>query len=207
MLKFGVMASGGGSNFQVILERIASGDLQARCEFLITNNSRCGAAEKAREAGIAVYHVSAVTHPDPQEYEQAMGRIAAAHSASLLVLAGYMKKVPDILLRHFSDAVINTHPALLPAFGGHGLYGMHVHEAVVAAGVRVSGPTIHFVDGVYDNGRIIAQKAVTVNAEDTPEQVAERVLAAEHDLYWRVIQAFAENKVRIADGKVYSPAF
>lgn len=203
MMKFGVMASGGGSNFRVMLDRIADGSLQAECTFLITNNSRCGAADVARAQGIPVYHISGVTHPDAEAYAQAMLAVVDAHGAELLVLAGYMKKVPDVLLARFPERVVNVHPALLPAFGGPGHFGSHVHEAVVASGVRISGPTVHFVDSVYDHGKIIAQRAVPVTAEDTVADVAARVLAQEHDLYWRVIQAFAQKQVRVENGKVH----
>jgi len=205
MLKFGVMASGGGSNLQSILDRIADGSLLGKCVFLITNNSRCGAVEKAQAFGIPVYHISGVTHPDGQAYEQALLDVVRIHGADLLVLAGYMKKIPDSLLAAFPERVINVHPALLPAFGGPGQFGMHVHEAVVAAGVRVTGLTVHFVDSVYDHGRIIAQRAVPVFCDDNANDVAVRVLNEEHDLYWRVIQAFSEDKVKVQDGIVYCP--
>jgi len=205
MFKIGVMASGGGSNFQCILDRIADSSLQAQCEFLLTNNSRCGAAQKAHDHGVPCYHVSSITHPVLEDFTQAMLNIVNKHKIDLLVLAGYMKKVPDALLERFPERVINIHPALLPAFGGPGHYGSHVHEAVVAAGVKISGPTVHFVDSVYDHGKIISQRAVPVFDTDLPTDVAGRVLEAEHDLYWRVIQAFAENQVQVENGKVRCP--
>jgi len=206
MFHIGFMASGAGSNFQVILDRIAQGDLAGVSpEFLITNNSKSGAAEKARLAGIACYHISSVTHADSAALDQAMVDVVRKHGIELLVLVGYMKKVPDALLAALPDRVINVHPALLPSFGGPGLWGARVHEAVVQAGVRVSGPTIHFVDGDYDHGRIIAQRAVSIDSSESPEDVGAKVLQVEHDLYWRVIKAFAEGQVQIRDGKVICP--
>lgn len=205
MIKIGVMASGGGSNFETILNRIEDGLLKATCAYLVTNNSRCGAVEMAKKHSIPVYHISSVTHPDPHEYSQAMVDVVHQHQPQLVVLAGYMKKIPDELLQALPERVINVHPALLPAFGGEGLYGDRVHQAVVDSGVRVSGPTIHFVDSVYDHGKIIAQRAVPVYSHDTPAQVAARVLEQEHDLYWRVIQAFALGQVKIQNGRVHCP--
>lgn len=205
MIKIGVMASGGGSNFETILKRIEDGSLNATCAYLVTNNSRCGAAEMAKKHSIPVYHISSVTHPDPQDYDQAMLAVVQQHQPQLLVLAGYMKKIPDVLLQALPERVINVHPALLPAFGGEGLYGDRVHQAVIDSGVRVSGLTIHFVDSVYDHGKIIAQRAVPVYSQDTPAEVATRVLEQEHDLYWRVIQAFALGQVTIQRGRVHCP--
>ena len=203
MLRFGVMASGGGSNFQAILDRCADGSLQGECAFLITNNSRCKAVERARAHGIPVHHISGLTHPDPKAYTHAMLEVARQSGARVLALAGYMKKVPTALLDYFEGQVLNVHPALLPAFGGEGLYGERVHEAVLASGVRLSGPTIHFVDPVYDHGRIIAQRAVPVYSDDTVASLSARVLEQEHDLYWRVLQALEEGKIALQNGRVY----
>ncbi|HSQ42355.1 MAG TPA: formyltransferase family protein [Fibrobacteraceae bacterium] len=148
MLKIGFMASGGGSNFQAILNHIQDGSLaNVTPAVLITNNSRCGAATKAQAAGIPVHHISSITHPDPEERNRAMLQIVNAFALDLLVLAGYMKQIPDLVLERLPHRIVNIHPALLPSFGGTGLWGHYVHEAVVAAGARVSGPTVHFVDG------------------------------------------------------------
>lgn len=203
MLKIAFMASGTGSNFQVILDRIRDGRLSGvKVEFLITNNSKCGAAELARAAGIPVYHISGNTHPDPKALAKAMVDIVDQHGVELMVLAGYMKQVPDALLARLPDRVINVHPALLPAFGGPGHWGRYVHEAVVAAGVRVTGATVHFVDSVYDHGMIIAQRAVSIPFEATVDEVAALVLQQEHDLFWRVVEAFAQGKVQVVEGRV-----
>jgi phosphoribosylglycinamide formyltransferase-1 len=169
MLKLGFMASGGGSNFQAILNRIADGSLQGVSpEFLISNNSKCGAVEKAQAAGVAVRHVSSVTHPGPGLAEQEILRIIQDSQIDLLVLAGYMKKIPDAVIALLPDRIINIHPALLPSFGGPGHWGHHVHEAVVAAGARVSGATVHFVDGDYDHGKIIASGQFRFPAKTLP---------------------------------------
>jgi phosphoribosylglycinamide formyltransferase 1 len=206
MLKIGFMASGGGSNFQAILDKVKDGSLtDVHVSFLITNNSKCGAVEKAKSSGIPVYHLSSVTHPALGELERAMVEVIRTSGIQLLVLAGYMKKIPDGVLALLPDRVINVHPALLPSFGGPGHWGHHVHEAVVAAGARVSGPTVHFVDGEYDHGKIIAQRAIPLESTDSPEMVAAKVLKQEHDLFWRVVQAFAQGQVRISEGRVHCP--
>jgi len=201
--KIGFMASGGGSNFQAILAHIQDGTLaNVSAEFLLTNNSKCGAVAKAQAAGIPVFHVSNVTHPDSEKFTAALLKPIEDYDIDLLVLAGYMKRIPNKLVEKLPLRIINIHPSLLPSFGGAGLWGHHVHEAVVEAGARVSGPTVHFVDGVYDHGRIIAQRAISVTALDTPEIVAEKVLQQEHDIYWRVVKAFAEGLVQVQAGRV-----
>ena len=197
------MASGGGSNFQAIHDRIADGSLPGvSVEFLLSNNSTCGAVTNARSSGVRVYHVSSVTHPNEFDQAGAMVSILKNHGVDLLVLAGYMKKVPDAVLNLLPNRVINIHPALLPSFGGPGHWGMRVHEALVQAGARVSGPTVHFVDSIYDHGGIIAQRAVPISSLDTPEDVAGKVLVQEHDLYWRVVKAFSEDVVIVKAGKI-----
>ena len=126
MYKIGVFASGGGSNFRKIHEKILEGELQIDVAFLLTNNSKCGGADYAREHSIPVHHISGKTHPEPQAYDQAV--LEACEGVDLIVLAGFMKKLPDGLIAKFSDRIINIHPALLPSFGGHGFYGSRVHE-------------------------------------------------------------------------------
>lgn len=190
MIKFGVMASGGGSNFQAILNRIASGDLDARCEFLIANNGSCGAVEKAKAAGIPVYHISGKTHPEVDAYEAALLNVLDEHPVDLLILAGYMKALPLCMLKRMPNRILNIHPSLLPKFGGKGFWGIHVHEAVIAAKETESGPTVHLVSEEIDAGRILAQRKVPVLPDDTPEVLAARVLVQEHDLFWRVIKEY-----------------
>lgn len=201
-VKVAFLASGGGSNFQAILDKINSGEL-AHIEpvLLLTNNSKCGAVAKAQAAQVPVVHISGLTHGANQD--AAMVAALQNAQAEWIVLAGFMKKIPAGVLQHWENRILNIHPALLPAFGGAGMWGHHVHEAVVAAGVRVSGPTVHFVNEVYDAGAIIAQKAVALTAADTPEIVGQKVLAAEHDLYWRALRAVVSGAVQIRQGKVY----
>ena len=191
MFKIGVMASGGGSNFKAIIDRIGEGDLEAQCKFLITNNGTCGAVSHAEEYGIPVYHISGKTHPDPVAYEVAMMDVLNKYDVDLLILAGYMKALPVCMIRRMPDRIMNIHPSLLPKYGGKGFWGIHVHEAVIAAHEKESGPTVHLVSEEIDQGRILAQVKVPVLEGDTPEVLAARVLEQEHFLYWKTIRDYA----------------
>jgi phosphoribosylglycinamide formyltransferase-1 len=201
-MRLAFFASGGGSNFEAILKHIQSGDLKAEPVLLITNNSRCGAVQKANQAKIPVVHLSSKTHSIPEELDQAILFSLQHSQVDLIVLAGYMKKIPDCVIEFYKNRIVNIHPALLPSFGGQGLYGIHVHEAVIAAGVQISGVTVHLVDHHYDEGGILAQRAVPVFPNDQAQDVAARVLVQEHDLYWRVIKAFSEKRVHIHKGRI-----
>ncbi len=193
MFKIGVMASGGGSNFKAIIDRIGNGDLEAQCKFLITNNAGCGAAAHAEEYGIPVYHISGKTHPDTAAYETALMDVLNRYDVDLLVLAGYMKALPNCVISRMSDRILNIHPSLLPKYGGKGYWGIHVHEAVIAAHEKESGATVHLVSEEIDKGRILSQVKVPVMEDDTPEVLAARVLEQEHNLYWRAIKEYAAN--------------
>lgn len=193
MFKIGVMASGGGSNFKAIIDHIGEGDLEAQCKFLITNNGGCGAVNHATTYGIPVYHISGKTHPDQAEYEKALCAVLDERPVDLLILAGYMKKLPDCLVAKMQDRILNIHPSLLPKFGGKGFWGLHVHEAVLAAHETESGPTVHLVSNEIDKGRILAQRKVPVMPDDTPETLQARVLEQEHDIFWRTIKEYGEN--------------
>jgi phosphoribosylglycinamide formyltransferase-1 len=192
MFKIGVMASGGGSNFKAIIERIGEGDLEAQCKFLITNNGTCGAVEHAKEYGIPVYHISGKTHPEQAAYEAALLDVLDKYDVDLLVLAGYMKALPVCVVRRMENRILNIHPSLLPKYGGKGFWGIHVHEAVIAAHEKESGPTVHLVSEEIDQGKILAQVKVPVLEGDTPEVLAARVLEQEHNLYWKTIRDYAE---------------
>jgi phosphoribosylglycinamide formyltransferase-1 len=192
MFKIGVMASGGGSNFKAIIDRIGEGDLEAQCKFLITNNGSCGAVSHAESYGIPVYHISGKTHPDVAAYEAALLEVIDRYDIDLLILAGYMKALPVSMIKRLPERILNIHPSLLPKYGGKGFWGIHVHEAVVAAHEKESGPTVHLVSEEIDQGRILAQTKVPVLEGDSPEELAARVLVQEHDLYWRTIRDYAK---------------
>jgi phosphoribosylglycinamide formyltransferase-1 len=199
-MKCAVFASGGGSNFGALLARRAAGELP--CEFVlcISNNSTAGALERARQNGVAVLHLAPSHFADESAYTARLLETLDKSGAELLVLAGYMKKLPSAVIKKYQGRIVNIHPALLPSFGGKGLYGRHVHQAVLDYGAKVSGVTVHFVDEEYDHGPVIMQQTVPVKESDTAETLAARVLAAEHDTYWRAIKAIAEDRVTL-DGR------
>jgi phosphoribosylglycinamide formyltransferase 1 len=192
--KIGFFASGGGSNFQAIHRRILSGELEAQASVLITNNGRCGAAEYARSQNIPVVHISGKTHPDPQEAQDAL--LTACADLDLIVLAGYMKMLPGALVQKFQGRLLNIHPSLLPAFGGEGCYGIHVHEKVLTRGAQFTGITVHLVTEEYDEGPILWQNSLRVHPDWTPTELQTQVLALEHQDYWRCVQAVLQGKLQ-----------
>ena len=194
-LRLGFLASHGGSNFQAILDAIAGGGLPADARLVISNNSASMALERGRKAGLDTLHLSNATHPDPNALDRAVLGALRERGVNLVVLAGYMKKIGPCVLAAFSRRIVNVHPALLPKYGGKGMFGMHVHEAVLSAGERLTGVTVHLVDSDYDRGPILAQAQVAVEPGDTPERLQARVLREEHRL-------FPETLGRIAMGKI-----
>jgi formyltetrahydrofolate-dependent phosphoribosylglycinamide formyltransferase len=193
-----VLASGGGSNLQALLDHAdALGDERRYDVVLVAANSAsAGALDRARARGIDAVVLDAPADGD------ALLRLLDARGVDLVVLAGYLKLVPSEVARRFRGRMLNVHPALLPAFGGPGMYGRRVHAAVIAAGARVSGATVHFVDEHYDRGAIVAQWPVPAYANDTPESLAARVLRVEHRLLPRVVDAVAAGDVTLdADGR------
>lgn len=192
-LKIGVLASGGGSNLQSIIDHSIAGDLGAEVAVVISNNSGAGALARARTHGIPNAHISTITEGSREGEDRRIADELMRRNVDLVVLAGYMKRVGPIVLDAFRGRIINIHPALLPRFGGKGMYGMRVHEAVIAAHEKESGPTVHIVDEKYDHGRILAQKKVPVLPDDTPETLQKRVLAVEHELLPETIRNMAES--------------
>lgn len=196
-LPVGVFASGRGSNFQAILKAIDEQRLDARIALLISNNKDAGALDIARETGIPTAVISKPAFPSRDEFIQAMLRSLQEHGVDTIVLAGYMKKIPPEVVTAYRNRILNIHPALLPSFGGKGMYGHHVHEAVLEAGCKVSGVTVHIVDEVYDRGPIVAQRSVPVEEGDKSEDLAARVLKVEHQLYAEALQLFAQGRVKV----------
>ena len=177
-VRVAVLVSGGGTNLQALLDALRESPL-ARVARVISNRPDAGALGRARQAG-----VPAIVLQNPGD---AAELLAALADAQLVVLAGYLKLVPAAVVSRFRGRMINIHPALLPDFGGPGMYGRRVHAAVLASGAKESGATVHFADEVFDRGAIIAQEKVRVEPGDTPETLAARVLEAEHRLLPRVV--------------------
>jgi phosphoribosylglycinamide formyltransferase-1 len=202
MMKVAVFASGGGSNFGALLARKATGDLHVEFSVLISNNSTAGACDRARAAGIPVVHLPPGRYSDPALYLRELSDVLARFRVELIVLAGYMKKLPPEIVRAFYNRIVNIHPGLLPAFGGAGMYGHHVHDAVIAYGAKVSGITVHFVDEEYDHGPVVLQETLKVLDADTPQTLAARVLELEHAHYWRAVDAIAQQRLSIQGRRV-----
>ncbi len=197
MLNLGVLASGGGTNLQALIDRSEAGTLAAKVVVVISNNSTAGALERARRHGIPCYHLSRATCGDEASLDAAMCETMQRHGVDLVILAGYMRPVGPGLLQAYPDRVLNIHPALLPKFGGKGMYGIHVHEAVLAAGEKTTGVTVHLVNSEYDRGRILSQRTAPVLPGDTPESLQKRVLAIEHEIYADVINKIAAGEIRL----------
>jgi phosphoribosylglycinamide formyltransferase-1 len=196
-LRIGFLASHNGSNMQAIIDAIKKGELDAIPCVVISNNSNAFALERARREGIPAYHISSKHFETEEELDNAILETLLKHDVNIVCLAGYMKKVGPKVLRHFKNRVLNIHPALLPKFGGKGMYGKFVHEAVLKAGETQSGCTVHLVDEIYDHGRILGQKVVPVYPDDTVETLSARVLEQEHKLYPEVLQKIAKGEIQL----------
>ncbi|MBI3805052.1 MAG: phosphoribosylglycinamide formyltransferase [Nitrospirae bacterium] len=193
----GVLASGRGSNLQSILEAIEQGKLAARVGVVLSNKKDAPALERAARHDIPFCFIDPAHYPDRKQYDAALLQQLKGHGVELIVLAGYMRLVTPILIEAYRDRIMNIHPSLLPAFPG-----LHAHRQALEYGVRVSGCTIHFVDEEVDHGPIIAQAAVPIFEGDTEEQLSERILAEEHRLLPRVIQLYADGKLKLEGRKV-----
>ncbi len=198
-LQLGFLASHGGSNMQAIIDACKAGRLDAKPRVVISNNSEAMALQRARAEGIPHYHISALTHPGPRE-DKEMLRVLRMHGVDTVILAGYMKILGPVTLRAYAGRILNIHPALLPKFGGKGMYGKRVHEAVLAAGEKVTGVTIHLVDEHYDAGPIVNQRQVPVLEGDTAETLAARVLVQEHRLYVETLQKICRGEIVLPSG-------
>lgn len=184
MMRVAVLASGGGTNLQALLDT-CQGPAPARIVVVISNKATAGALQRARQAGVATEVLD-----DPSDGAKIVS-LLRSYDTGLVVLAGYLKLVPEVVVQAYENRMLNIHPALLPSFGGPGMYGHHVHEAVLASGATVSGPTVHIVTTEYDRGPIVAQWPVPVSADDTPDTLAARVLEVEHQLLPAVVLAAA----------------
>ena len=194
-LNLGFLASHGGSNMQAIIGACKNGTLSAVPCCVISNNSNSQALSRAENEGIPYYHISTAQFPTDEDTDNAIIDAFLKHNVEIIVLAGYMKKLGLSVIRRFKGKILNIHPALLPKYGGKGMYGNFVHQAVLKAGDKVSGPTVHLVDEVYDNGRILAQKEVAVYPNDTIETLSARVLEQEHILYPETLQKIAIGEI------------
>lgn len=192
MLTIAVFASGRGSNFEALYRTILTEKIPARISVVISNNSQSGVLSLARSFNIPAIHISQKQFDTVQIYNDTILETLRSHSVNFIVLAGYMKRIDPSLLNAYKNKIINIHPALLPKFGGEGMYGLHVHTAVLNAQEKISGATVHMVDEEYDRGRILLQDIVTIDPGETPESLAAKVLKVEHRILPEVVKMFAE---------------
>jgi formyltetrahydrofolate-dependent phosphoribosylglycinamide formyltransferase len=198
VLRLAVFVSGRGSNLKAILEHSELENL-IKVVVVFSDKVECGAFEIARKYGI---ETKVIGKGDNKISNENLLDVLRNYNLDLIVLAGYLKLVPVEVVREFENRIINIHPALLPSFGGKGMYGMNVHTAVFNSSAKVSGATVHFVNAEYDKGKIIAQRCVDISDVKSAEEIAERVLKIEHQILPEVIKAFAEKRIIIQDNRV-----
>jgi phosphoribosylglycinamide formyltransferase-1 len=206
MLQIGIMVGGHsrGSNMQAIIDACVSGEIRGQVAMVIGGRRDAPAIRRAEQAGV---HTSIIS---PKQYENDSGGYEAVlltqlreYKVGLICLAGYMRMLPESVVKAYRGRIMNVHPALLPFFGGKGMYGEHVHRAVIDSGMKISGCTVHFVDEEYDTGPIIVQSAVPIEEGDTPETLAARILPQEHRAYVMAIKRFAEGRLSLDGRRVY----
>ena len=204
MLRIAVLVSGGGTNLQAIIDGIADGTItNTEIDVVISNNKDAYALERARNAGIEGFCISPKDYPSRAEFNDALLDTLKQRNVDLVVLAGCLVVIPEQIIDAFENRIINIHPSLIPAFCGTGYYGLKVHEAALARGVKYSGATVHFVDKGTDTGPIILQKPVEVKTDDTPEQLQKRIMKeAEWVIMPQAINLIAQGKVTVENGKV-----
>jgi phosphoribosylglycinamide formyltransferase-1 len=193
------MASGSGTTLQAVVDACEDKRIDGDVVLVISNNSRSGAMKRAERHAISSVHLSSRTQPDPAALDRAIAAALSERSPDIVLLAGYMKKLGPQALSAFRGRVINTHPSLLPKYGGRGMYGGHVHAAVIESGDAVSGVSVHLVDGDYDTGDVLAQCEVPVERGDDAAALAGRVQASERPFLVEVLQQIAAGSIRLPD--------
>lgn len=204
MLKLAVLVSGGGTNLQAIIDAISAGKITNACiSVVISNNVNAYALERARAHGIEALCISPKDFESREAFNQAFLEKLNSYNVDLVVLAGFLVVLPEMMIKEYENCIVNIHPSLIPSFCGKGFYGLKVHEGVLARGVKVTGATVHFVDEGTDTGPIILQKAVEVKQGDTPEVLQRRVMEqAEWVILPKAIDLIANGKVSVKDGHV-----
>ncbi len=187
-----VFASGSGTNFQSIIDAVNAGNITANIAGLITDRNHIGALERAENHGIPARVLAPNKLPDDKKFAEKLIDQLTSWETDLIVLAGYLKKIPAPVIRKFENRILNIHPSLLPKFGGKGFYGMNVHRAVINSKDHQSGCSVHIVTSEFDEGRVIARSIVNVKENDTPEQLAKKILKEEHRLYPAAIEKYLQ---------------
>lgn len=195
MFRLGFLASNNGSSFRAIVAAAEAGQLDVAPALIVSNRATAPALDYARDHRIEAYHIA--TRLDPARADAYLTEVLTAAQVDLVVLSGYLRKLGPSVLDAFGGRILNIHPALLPKFGGQGMYGLRVHEAVLAAGEVLTGASVHLVDQEYDHGPVLAQSLVAVEPGDTPQALAERVMAAEPELYIDTLNQIASGKISL----------
>ncbi len=198
-MKLGFLASHRGSNMQSIIDACNAGKIDAIPAVVISNNGDSGALDRATTEQIPAYHLSSKQYPDPEDLDRSIRDALLKHGVDIVVLAGYMKKIGKQTIKSFEGRILNIHPALLPKYGGQGMYGNNVHNAVLESGDKETGVTIHVVTDNYDQGPILAQQTLPVMEGDTVESLARRVLVVEYQLYVDTIHRIVEGDIKLTD--------
>ena len=196
-MRIAIFASGSGSNAEAIIRATYEGKLSSEVGLVISNNADAGALQRAKELDVNYSAIDRRNFNSEESYISSLFSLLDENGIDFIALAGYLKLVQPQLIEKYRNKITNIHPALPPSFGGKGFYGIKVHEAVLEAGCKVSGVTIHMVNEAYDRGAIIAQKSVPVLGDDNPDSLAARVLKVEHQIYPEALQLFAEGRVKV----------
>lgn len=202
-LNIAVLASGNGSNLQALIDAQTLGIFKGKIVLVFSNRKKAYALERARQAGIEALHLSIKGFNSAEAFDEALVAILKARQIDLIVEAGYLRILTHKVIDAYAQRIINIHPSLLPAFGGDGFYGIHVHQAVFDSGAKVSGATVHFVTETVDGGPIILQQAIPLEQDWQPEDIQAAVLKLEHPLLVEAVRLFCDNNLEIIDNRVY----
>jgi phosphoribosylglycinamide formyltransferase-1 len=201
-MRLAVFVSGKGTNLLNIIKKNKDGFLKSEVRLVISDRA-CDAFEHSKRVGIEAIIADPKNFSDETEFADFLLDVLKKCEVEFIVLAGFLKKIPDVVVKNFENRIINIHPALLPSFGGKGMYGMKVHQAVIDYGCKVSGATVHIVDTEYDRGPVVLQKCVPVMGRDTPETLASKIHQLEYELLPEAIKLFEENKARVEGRRVF----
>ncbi|MFQ5499189.1 MAG: phosphoribosylglycinamide formyltransferase [Candidatus Zixiibacteriota bacterium] len=198
--RLAVFISGSGSNLQAIIDATRSGILSAEVVLVVSSRASAYGIERAEEAGIATAVCRLAQSTNKKKAVRQLLDTLEAHQVQFIALAGFLQLLPQEIVTAYRNRIANIHPGPLPRFGGPGMFGRRVHEAVLASGLKESGPTVHLVDEIYDHGALLEHLSVAVHSDDTPDTLAERVLKQEHKLYPRVLQKLIKGEYDLDAG-------
>jgi len=200
--RLAVFVSGSGTNFQSIQDEILKGNINGKFVLMISNKSDAYALERAKKYNIDTFVIKEKDFSTYEEYCDTLLKKLKEYQVDYIILAGYLKKIPNNIIQAYPYKIVNIHPALLPKFGGKGMYGIYVHQAVIKAKEKETGPTVHFVDPIYDHGLIIKQRKIQVDPNETPESLQKKVLKEEHKIFPEVVKLLCEDRIKIENNKV-----